>query len=1272
MRLRRRLGAVTGATAAAATFATVFVGAVPALADDDGPVEAGITVHKIDGLPADFINGVDISTVLSEEESGVVYRDFEGNPADIFDVLHDAGVNYVRVRVWNNPYNAGGDGYGAGNVDVDRATEIGQRATAAGLRVLVDFHYSDFWADPGKQKAPKAWASYDLAQTTTAVHDFTEDALQQMEDAGVDVGMVQVGNETNGAMAGVSGIGNLTGLFSAGSAAVREVYPDALVAVHFTNPETSGRYAGYAAALDAANVDYDVFASSYYPYWHGTLANLTSVLSDVATTYDKKVMVAETSYAYTLADGDGTTNSVTSVGDSPYPVSVQGQATEIRDVMAAVNDVADGAGLGVFYWEPAWIPVPGTAEEREAKWAEFGSGWATSAAHEYDAGAPTSGAEGSGWDNQALFAYDGTPLESLLAFKYARTGAVAPLAVTGVDSPTLTFTQGDAISLPATVEVSYNDGSVADVPVTWDDVLAYITSPGTYTVHGVTTGGDATTATVIVKAHNYLVNGDFESGNDTGWSFSASPWPSTFWVFDSPGNNAQGTYAVNAYDAAAFSFHFQQAVTGLEPGTYLATGQAHGQNVTPEFFTTTSDGTVTQTPTLTGWQAWKKPSFTVTVPADGAVTIGVNGTGAAGGWAWFDEFTLVKAPASPADTTDLEALVAQMNGLVRSVYSSDSLAVLDAALEVANIVLAASEPTEDQVDQATALVNDAFDALVVVGEVPDPTVNAVSITVTDGDPVLLPETVTVTAFDGRTHTETVTWDDLLSYIDGTGVYMLHGVTENGYPATATVTVTQRNWVLNGSFEGDDTSMWTVDGAGAAIAWSGDSADGDKSVSFWLGSDYTFSVSQEVSGLPAGRYILSATAQGDGESDADTHEILLWNGTDGQSAVLGLNGWQAFATASTEPVEASPAGTLTVSAEFTLTSGAWGTVDAFMLVKASNNADLTELEAAVAEASALDRSLYEAASLVDLDNALAAYALVTQADDPSQATVDGVTQWIRDALSALDLIDVPFTTAPTPTITGTARYGGKLTASEGTWVPTPSGIAYQWKRNGAVIAGASAKTYSPVYGDIGAQITVTVTASKADVITASKTSAPVTIGKGVFTTQPTPKISGTPVAGKKLTVVTGTWSPSASAYQIQWYRDGKAIKGQTGKTYTVRSSDTAHKIAVKVTALKTGYTSASKTSASVLVLKRFSSTGYASITGTAKVGSTLTGHRGKWSPTPSSYSFQWYRNGVAIQGATNVTYKLTSADRGKKVTLKVTAKKAGYLPTSHTSGARLVK
>ena len=463
-----RLAAVAalGATLLAAPPATPSARAV-----DDGPVEAGIVVPKVDGLADDFITGVDVSSVLAEEASGVVFRDSAGAPADLFDVLADSGVNYVRVRVWNDPFDAAGHGYGGGSVDVDRAVEIGRRATDAGLRVLVDFHYSDFWADPAKQKAPKAWAALAVADKATAVQDFTAAALQQMEDAGVDVGMVQIGNETNNAVAGVTGWPGMAQIFSAGSAAVRDVLPDALVAVHFTNPETAGRYAGYAANLATYGVDYDVFASSYYPYWHGTLSNLTSVLTAVATTYGKKVLVAETSWAYTLDDGDGHPDVINSSNiTNQYPVSVQGQATAVRDVIAAVAAVGD-AGLGVFYWEPAWIPV-GPASQLAANkllWEEFGSGWASSYAGEYDADDAGEWYGGSAWDNQAMFAADGTPLESLKVFSYVRTGATAPRAVVSVEDVQVTVADGAPVTLPATVAVTYNDATVEQEAVTWSD-----------------------------------------------------------------------------------------------------------------------------------------------------------------------------------------------------------------------------------------------------------------------------------------------------------------------------------------------------------------------------------------------------------------------------------------------------------------------------------------------------------------------------------------------------------------------------------------------------------------------------------------------------------------------------------------------------------------------------------------------------------------------------------------------------------------------------------
>ncbi len=164
--------------------------------------------------------------------------------------------------------------------------------------------------------------------------------------------MVQVGNETNNGMCGETDMTSKCALYNKGSEAVRAVDANILIALHFTNPENAGSYASIAEKLAANNVDYDVFASSYYTYWHGTMSNLTSVLKNIADTYGKKVMVAETSYAYTMQDGDGHENTIkNSATDlvSGYNATVQGQANVVRDVIQAVADIGS-AGIGMFYW----------------------------------------------------------------------------------------------------------------------------------------------------------------------------------------------------------------------------------------------------------------------------------------------------------------------------------------------------------------------------------------------------------------------------------------------------------------------------------------------------------------------------------------------------------------------------------------------------------------------------------------------------------------------------------------------------------------------------------------------------------------------------------------------------------------------------------------------------------------------------------------------------------------------------------------------------------
>ncbi|KAA9087333.1 glycosyl hydrolase 53 family protein [Microbacterium radiodurans] len=732
----------TLATLAAASLAvsTLALGASAANAapTEPGadPVAAGITVPKVDGLGADFIGGVDVSSVLSLEESGVVFRDETGQPGDLFEILADAGVTDVRIRVWNDPFDAAGNGYGGGDVDVDRAVEIGSRATAAGLGVLVDFHYSDFWADPAKQHEPKAWAGLDIDQRAAALYDFTADALADFAAASVDVEMVQVGNETNNGVAGVTSWDDRAKLFSAGSAAVRASAPEALVALHFTNPETVGRYASIAQELEARDVDYDVFASSYYPFWHGSTANLTAVLSQIADDYDKKVIVAETSWAYTLDDGDGHGNVIDLPAEATqYPVSVQGQAWALRDVMAAVAAVGD-AGLGVYYWEPAWLPVgpPDRLDQNKLLWEAHGSGWASSFAGEYD---PEDAGEyfgGSAWDNQALFGFDGTPLESLRTFSYVRTGAVAPLQMIGVEQVSVSIEDGEALTLPETVAVSYNDRSTRDEAVVWTPDAGPIAGPGTYTFTGAVAGGFETAATVTVRERNYLVNGGFEDADRSMWRLTG-----TGATLGGAENPRTGTRSTNFWLATDYAFSLEQTVTGLPAGTYRASASVQGDNeqAGDSIRITVSRGggaasddrpaprAVATSPAeasaafeLNGYRAWSSPSTdAIEVGANGTATVRIDASLSALAWGSIDDVTLVRVTAA-ADTAELAAAVARADGLDRDAFSSASLRDVDTAVVQARSVLAALVPTQSATDGALSALTAALDALVAV--TPDP------------------------------------------------------------------------------------------------------------------------------------------------------------------------------------------------------------------------------------------------------------------------------------------------------------------------------------------------------------------------------------------------------------------------------------------------------------------------------------------------------------------------------------------------------------------------
>ena len=378
----------------------------------------------IDGLSDDFIFGMDASSVLTEEKSGVKYYGFDGKEQDIFKTYADSGINYIRLRVWNDPYDENGNGYGGGNNDLPTAVELGKRATANGMKVMIDFHYSDFWADPKRQHAPKAWEGMSVEEKADALYEFTKDSLSQLLDSGVDVGMVQVGNEINYGMSGERQFEKVLELLKAGSMAVHEVSEsygkEIAVVVHYTRIEDKADVLTLVDRLVRGELDFDMIGMSYYPFWDGSFENMSRVLELISEKYGKKAFIAETSYCYTTSDGDGSANSFT-VNDlvKGYPASAMGQATMIRDICKNVNEVG---GIGVFYWEGAWIPVGPADADNSAIWEKYGSGWASSYASDYDPEDAGLYYGGSSWDNQALFDFEGHPLDSLNIFKYMRNG----------------------------------------------------------------------------------------------------------------------------------------------------------------------------------------------------------------------------------------------------------------------------------------------------------------------------------------------------------------------------------------------------------------------------------------------------------------------------------------------------------------------------------------------------------------------------------------------------------------------------------------------------------------------------------------------------------------------------------------------------------------------------------------------------------------------------------------------------------------------------------
>ncbi|EMG9278061.1 TPA: glycoside hydrolase family 53 protein [Enterobacter cloacae] len=374
-----------------------------------------VKTRPFNAMPADFIKGADISTLLEAEQHGAKFYNQNGQQQDAIAILKANGVNTVRLRLWVDPQDASGKTYGGGSNNLENTIALAKRVKAQGLKLLLDFHYSDFWTDPGKQFKPKAWEKMDYPQLKTAIHDYTRDTIARFKQEGVLPDMVQIGNEINGGMLWPEGkswgqgggeFDRLAGLLNAAISGLKENLTggeQVKIMLHLAEGTKNDTFRWWFDEIAKRDVPFDIIGLSMYTYWNGPISALKANMDDISKRYNKDVIVVEAAYGYTLDNCDNAENSFQAKEekDGGYPGTVQGQYDYIHDLMQSVIDVPDHRGKGIFYWEPTWIAVPGTT-------------WATKAGMKY---IHDEWKEGNARENQALFDCQGKVLPSITVFK---------------------------------------------------------------------------------------------------------------------------------------------------------------------------------------------------------------------------------------------------------------------------------------------------------------------------------------------------------------------------------------------------------------------------------------------------------------------------------------------------------------------------------------------------------------------------------------------------------------------------------------------------------------------------------------------------------------------------------------------------------------------------------------------------------------------------------------------------------------------------------------
>jgi len=611
-------------------YIVILIGLIFMIFSNSFGAEANFWINPVKNISSNFIKGADVSMLEQIEQEGGKYY-FNGRQQNALQILKENGVNWIQIRLWNNPKDEFGTYFGGGNNNENTDLLIAKQAKEYGLKICLEFQYSDFWADPGTQNKPSNWLNDHGIKLDQDLYKFTSRVLKDFEDVGATPDMVVVGNEVNngilwpdGQIYGSGGWNGFASLIQQGIKAIKEIDPQAMIMIHVADSSLDSLNYFFENLINKGHVtDFDVIGLSYYPYWDGNIAQLRDTMNDLSEKFGKYIVVDENSYAWTLetpSNNDGTTNTftITEQNSGGYIASIQGQGTELRDVISAIVDIPDHKGLGVFYWGTTWIPVQG-------------AGWKNGF--------------GNAWANQAMFDFNGNALPSLSTFKLVSGNQtyITPKVVS-IESIEVSTTAGKLPILPSEANVIYSDASIRSLPVEWSAIEPQLYSQsGTFTIVGTITNINTRIfANVRVTNKNYVNNSGFENGL-IDWTVTGDT--KAISINTTQSDAYSGKQSLGWWSSTPFEVTVYQKISGLENGYYTLSAYLEGSGGENELelFAIDYGGTrLSVSVHDNGWRSWQHPIIPLIKVTNGQCTIGLYINGNSNNWGTIDDVELVR------------------------------------------------------------------------------------------------------------------------------------------------------------------------------------------------------------------------------------------------------------------------------------------------------------------------------------------------------------------------------------------------------------------------------------------------------------------------------------------------------------------------------------------------------------------------------------------------------------------------------------------------------